>query len=348
MGDVASHVGVSRALVSMVFRGVAGPSEETRGRILRAAEQLGYHPDPSARLLRRRRSGQLGVIFSMRQPFEVELAEALYVVAAKHGYDLTLGPLLPGRAQGMVVQELLSRRCEAVILLESDGEKAPIVALAAQVPVVQVACSTGNADLDVVRSDDAKGVSQGVDHLVQLGHARITHIDGGRHPGAADRRRGYRTGMRRHGLAAHIDVIPGDYTEHSGAHAARELLVRSDPPTAVITGNDRCALGLLDAMVRHGLRVPEDMSVIGYDDSSVARLPFINLTTVRQDAPRLAELAIESVLERLDGGRREVSRIALTPELVIRGTTRRLDGLRGPCPRGQPRREIVEKNRRAV
>jgi DNA-binding LacI/PurR family transcriptional regulator len=116
-------------------------------------------------------------------------------------------------------------------------------------------------------------------------------------------------------------VLPGDYTEGSGARAARQLLPDGRLPTAVIAGNDRCAIGLLGTLMRLGVNVPGDISVVGYDDSQPARLSYIDLTSVRQDAPRLAELAVEAIAERLDQGRTTDQDIVLNPTLVERGTT---------------------------
>src|SRR5262245_59455311 len=116
MADVARHVGVSRALVSIVFRGVEGASDATRQRVLAAAAELGYRPDSLAQGLRRNRSRSLGVLFSLRRPFEVELVERMYPVAQKLGYQLLLGPFTPGRGQDAVIDELLGYRCGGLIV----------------------------------------------------------------------------------------------------------------------------------------------------------------------------------------------------------------------------------------
>lgn len=334
MADVAARAGVSRPTVSLVFRGATGPSAATKQRVLRAAEEIGYYPDMSARLLRRQRSKQLGVVFAMRQPFEVELVEHIYPAAQRHGYGVVLGAVTPTRDHATVVEELLGYRCEAMILLEGGqgaGE------LASRLPVVQVACAADDRAFDVIRSDDADGIQQAVDHLVGLGHRRIVHVDGGTEPSSDERRRGYEDGMRRHGLPP--QVIAGAYTEEAGARAAAELVAMTHQPTAVITSNDRCALGLLDHLVRAGVRVPDDMSVVGYDDSSVARLPYLNLTTIRQDAARLAELGVEAVVRHLDTGDTDVTAVTLTPHLVVRGTT-------APPPTGLLRTDLVRDSRR--
>jgi DNA-binding LacI/PurR family transcriptional regulator len=175
--------------------------------------------------------------------------------------------------------------------------------------------------VDVVRSADAEGVGQVIDHLAGLGHRSITYVDGGRGTIATDRRRGYRTAMRRHGLADHVRVIGGDHTEAAGTRAARALLDGGALPGAVVAYNDSCALGLLDAFNRAGVEVPGEVSVAGYDDSSLARLAHVNLTTVSQDARGQAEHAVAAAVERLDGGRVRPREVVLAPRLVVRGTT---------------------------
>jgi DNA-binding LacI/PurR family transcriptional regulator len=116
--------------------------------------------------------------------------------------------------------------------------------------------------------------------------------------------------------------LPGDYTEESGATAARHIVNDEQLPTAIFAANDRCARGLLDTLIRARVDVRGDISVVGYDDSEVARLSFINLTTVRQDAALMAEHAVQAVIERLDHGRTEAKDIVLDPSLVVRETTR--------------------------
>ena len=154
--------------------------------------------------------------------------------------------------------------------------------------MVVVARAVRHRTVDVVRTADDEGLHQAVDHLVAVGHRRIAHIDGGRAPGAADRRRGYRQAMRRHGLDTEAHILPGGLTEDDGAAAAHALLDThaGRRPTAVTVFNDRCATGVLDVLHRAGLTVPGDISVIGYDDSRLARLSHVDLTTVAKTSNR--------------------------------------------------------------
>ena len=322
MADVAAHVGVSRQLVSLVLADKPGPNPRTRERILRAAEDLGYHADTAAQLLRRARSRQLGVLFTMEHQLETHIVEALYPAAADAGYELVLGALLPTRSERRAIDDLVGLRCEALILI-GLAEQAPahLAKVAEQVPVVEIAQYTGALGTDSVRTDDAAGVREAVGHLVALGHTDVVHVDGGDRPGAAQRREGYLESMRAHGLADRIEVLPGDYTVESGVAAARYLVGRDRLPTAVVAGNDLCACGIVETFVREGVRTPEDLSVVGYDDSRTASLPYLDLTTVRQDTGRMAEIAVRAAVERLDEGRTGDRVDVLEPALTLRSST---------------------------
>jgi DNA-binding LacI/PurR family transcriptional regulator len=299
MADVAARVGISRAAVSIALRGAEGTSEATRQRVLQAAADLGYRPDSLAAGLRRNRSTTLGVLFALRRPFEVELVEHMYPIARQLGHDLLLSPFLPGRTQDAAVDELLRYRCAGLIVVGPELHARDLEPLAKEVAVVEVGRGVTRGPVDVIRNDDAVGTRAAVDHLVQLGHRHIAYVDGGENPGAEDRRTGYRAAMQDHGLARHARIVPGGYTEDDGAAAARDLIT-GDRPTAVIAANDLCAIGILDTALRSGLTIPHDLSVIGYDDSRFGRLPGIDLTSVRQDIPRMARQAVKSVVDRLD------------------------------------------------
>jgi len=319
--DVAARTGMSRALVSLVIRGDPGASAATRERVLKAAAELGYRPDTRARLLAQNRSRLLGVVFGLQHPFHAELVDGLYAAAEAAGYEVVLSGLTPSRDERRAVETLLDYRCEALILLGPETRTPWLAGLAARLPVLVVGYRVRGAAVDIIRTADHEGMRLAVDHLVGLGHQEIVHVDGG--PGliSADRRRGYRTAMRRHGLGGHVRVVPGGKTEESGAAAARLLQEQGSLPTAVLAYNDASALGLLDALIRAGVAVPADVSVVGYDDNWLARLPHVNLTTVRQDTHRMASLTVDRAIARLtdqevaDGG------LVLPPHLVIRGTT---------------------------
>lgn len=321
MRDVAARVGVSQALVSLVFRNAPGASSETRERVFRAAAELGYRPDTAAQVLRRSHSRHIGVLFMMRQPFDVDLVEAIYPAAERHGYHVVLGALGPGRDEREAVEELLAYRCEAMILLGPVTQASEFADIARDIPVLYVARRLTGDGVDVVRVADERGARLAVDHLVSLGHRAIVHVDGGTKPGAPYRSRGYKQAMRRHHLDQYIRILPGDHTEESGAAAARQLLREDRLPTAIFASNDRCSHGVLVTLIRAGLNIPGDVSLVGYDDSGLARLSFIDLTSVHQDVNSMAESAVDAIIERLERGRTTSRDIVLEPTLAVRGTT---------------------------
>jgi DNA-binding LacI/PurR family transcriptional regulator len=319
--DVAARVGLSTASVSLVLRNAPGPSAETRQRVLEAAAALRYRPDRTASLLARRRTHLLGVTLEIRNPFHAELVEHLHAAAEQRGYELVLSALTRTRDEQRAVESLLDLRCEALILLGPDAPVPRLSALGRQVPVVAVGRRIPGAGIDVVRTADDVGVAQAVDHLVGLGHRAVAFVDGGAGAIATDRRRGYRHAMRRQGLDAQVRVVPGDHTEEAGARAAATLLADGARPTAVVAFNDLAAVGLLDALTRASVDVPRDVSLVGYDDSSLSRLAHVNLTTVSQNTDEQARRAVDAAVERLDGGRAEPREVVLLPHLVVRGTT---------------------------
>ena len=321
MQDIADHVGVSKALVSLVFRNAPGPSAETRKRVLAAADELGYRVNRAAALMTARRSHLIGVMANIRSTFHAELVEDIVAEADRYGYEVVLGAVTPTHAEPAVVETLLSFRCEALILLGPELGDDAVTELARRAPVVVVGRRMSGSTVDVVRTADGRGIGHVVDHLVELGHRRICHLSGGAGTIPADRKAGYVRAMKRHGLSDAIDIIDGDFTERSGMLAAQELLRRRRRPTAVCAANDQSAIGLLDQLLRAGIDVPGDIAVAGYDDSTLARLAHIDLTTVSQEPRQQAECAVRAVVERLDENRQDRLDVLLEPRLVVRHTT---------------------------
>jgi DNA-binding LacI/PurR family transcriptional regulator len=327
MADVAARAGVSRTLVSFILDGKPGASDATRRRVLAIADEIGYRPDSAARLLALGRSRTLGVLIDVRQLFEAELVTGIYPAAEHLGYEVLLSANLSDRSESVPIEALLSHRCGGLILLGPGSDSDYLRTLATRVPVVVVGqrlpvdSEGAGVNLATVRTNDAKGMREAVDYLVELGHRDIHHVDGGDDPGSGDRRRAYRAAMRSHGLAAHAKVIAGAHNEQAGASAARVMLAESELPTAVLAGNDRCALGLLDVFTRVGVDVPGQLSLIGYDDSRLSDNPRIDLTTVHQDAAGLARHAVQLAVEMLEQKRSGPADVVLEPKLVVRGTT---------------------------
>lgn len=324
MRDVAERVGLSRQLVSIVLRGAPGASDDSRARVLAAAAEMGYYPDDSARMLRRRRSGQLGVLFTMHQPFEVDLVDALYLEASARGYTLLLGSMGPKRSQQDALSELMRQRIEALLALDAGGGAEVFDALPTGVPTLLLGGPVATEPHDSVRVENEAGVALAVDHLAALGHRRIAYVGPSEGANAQERLSAFRSVTEARGVEA--EVLPSDYTESGGAQAARTLRTRlavpgAELPTGFVCINDHCAIGMLQTLVRDGAQVPEEFSIVGFDDSTSAALPFVELTSVRPDPEHMARLAIDTVLARLDDPLIAPSTTLVSPTLSVRGST---------------------------
>jgi LacI family transcriptional regulator len=321
MQDIADKIGVSKALVSLVFRRAPGPSDETRARVFAAADELGYRVNRTAALMTARRSHLIGVMTDIRSSFHAEMVEDIVEAADRAGYEVVLGAVTPTHGEQKVIDTLLDFRCEGVILLGPELASDALTIIGEKLPTVVVGRRVATSSLDVVRAADTRGIGLVVDHLAGLGHRRIVHVTGGSGSIAADRRNGYIRAMRRRGLDDHTVVIEADFTENAGVDAAKDLLAAGNLPSAVVCANDRSAVGVLDALRRAGVDVPGEVSITGYDDSMLARLGHIDLTSVSQAPREQANHAVDAVVARLDGGRTEPVSSVLVPQLVVRGTT---------------------------
>lgn len=319
--DVAERAGVSKSLVSMVMRDSTQVSDERRSAVLRAAEELGYRPNAAARNLASRRSFVIGVMLSdLRNPFFTELVDGIETAATAAGYQALLnsGGRVPEREAG-ALDALLQLRTDGLIIAGSVLSEEVLAAAAKEAPMVSVTRAVRSGRIDTVVNDDVSGARLAVDYLVELGHTRIAHIDGGGGARAAERMIGYVETMERHGLDPL--VVEGDYTDAGGNRGAAELLAARRLPTAVFASNDLAALGALHVFEEAGLAVPGDMSLVGYDNTWLARLDHISLTTI--DQPRLAMgvTAVELLIDRISGGHRRARHLVMQPELVVGKTT---------------------------
>ena len=322
--DVAQIAGVSRALVSLVMRDSPRVSIESRRRVTDAATKLGYRPNLMARNLASRKTMTIGVLLNdLHNPWFAEVTDGIHASAERHGYQLILasGRRSP-RLESRALDTFLASRVDGIIVAGCRLPAARLDAVGAEVPLVSVGRAFSKLGIGSVTTDDADGARMAVEHLYDLGHRRIAHIDGGKGAGASPRRTGYLGTMHRLGLEDSAQVISGDFTEEAGAHGAQRLLRGAVLPTAIFTANDLSAVGAIDVVERGGLVVPDDVAVVGFDNTSLAALNHIGLTTIDQPRREMGAAAATMLINTMND-RGELTDIVMSPSLVVRRTTGR-------------------------
>ncbi len=327
--DVAAEAGVSRALVSLVMRDSPRVSVASRALVVDAAAKMGYRPNLMARNLASRRTMTIGLLLNdLHNPWFAEIADGIHDEADTHGYRIILGT---GRRSAVHENELLESflafGVDGIIVAGCRLAPARIEQVGAEVPLVSVGRAIRSQNVATVNSDDRLGARIAVEHLVGLGHRNIAHIDGGGGAGAAPRRAGYLAAMKALGLNKFAKVLPADFTEQAGSAAVDKLVAARAMPTALFTSNDLLAVGALDRLEQVGLSVPGDVSIVGYDNTALAALHHISLTTVNQPREEMGRVAFTTLIGRFaaTAGDRAAHHV-MSPELIVRSTTRAIQG----------------------
>lgn len=316
---VAARAGVSKSLVSLVLQGSPHVSERRRQAVLEAVAELGYRPDPSARSLAERRTRTVGVVIDdLSNPWFLPLLEGLRPVLHEHA----LRPLLAdGRYEPDAVNAMAELKVDGLVLVGSVAESAisQVVALGGSLPTVVAGTRESLLpQADVVVNDDELGARIATRHLLELGHRRITYIVGEGEVGRL-RTLGYEAEMVAAGIAP--VTVPGDWSESTGHRQGAEMLSSPERPTAVFAANDLSAIGVLAAADEVGLRVPEDLSVVGYDETVFARLRRVSLTTIDSRSADVGREAAQVLVSRLAGDDGDPRGRLLVPRLVVRSST---------------------------
>lgn len=311
--DVAAAAGVSVASASKALRNAYGVSAEMKERVQRAIAELNYRPSHAARAMRGRTFTIGLTVADIDNQFVGLLVEGITEVLASTSYDLLIGPAHNGEApHSRMMDAMLDHHMDGLILFSPYASPEKLADVARQVPTVVVSRHGLAEEYDTVASDDIAGAQMVVDHLVGLGHTRIAFLghDDGENTDPlspqSTRERGYRIAMLHHGLESEIDVISTSWSHRGGQLAGSQLLGRTSRPTAVFAGADVAALGLMSSFWDRGLSIPDDLSVVGYDNVSLAALPPISLSSVDQHARDLGAEAAKALLQRIEGRRDSV------------------------------------------
>ncbi len=327
--DVARLAGVSQSAVSRVFTPGASVSKSTMTKVRAAAEQLGYRPNVLARSLITGRTRIIGLVVAyLDNQFYPIALERLSRALQARGYHILVF-MAENSTEGVlpVMQELIDYQVEGIVTASvAMTNDLTNLCEAAGIPVVMFNRGQDDPRLSEVTSDNVAGGRAVADLLVRAGHDRIAHIAGWQGASTGrDRARGFLDGLAAHGRTA-AAVIDGMYNRDHAAGVARELFSGADRPDAVFVGNDHMAFGVMDVL-RHdlGLRIPEDVAVVGYDDVPIAAWPAYDLTTVRQPVNRMVDATVDALLSRIEGDTAP-RKIRIPGPLILRGSTRTPQG----------------------
>jgi len=326
MADVARHAGVSPITVSRVSNGYEGVAEETRRQVAAAMRDLGYRPNSAARALRSGQFRTIGVItFTLSTTGNMRTVDSIATAAAHAGYAITLLPVEAPTRSG--VHGALTRLHElavdaVIVIMEVQLLDRAAVAVPPGIATVVVDSDAGDHYV-VVDTDQADGARQAVEHLLELGHVDIRHVAGPESSFAAHTRAAaWRAALNARGLPASPPIV-GDWSSDSGYRAG--LALAADPRcTAIFAANDQMALGVLRALSETGRTVPDDVSVVGFDDLAEAADYIPPLTTVHQDFGEVGRLCVERVLHQLRFHESTPGTTLVPTSLVVRRST-------GPC-----------------
>lgn len=334
--DVARLAGVAKTTASDALQGKGRVSARTRTRVEEAAAKLNYMPHAGARDLTRRRTEVLGLLVGdFSDPFNAEFTGHLEQHAAAHGFRVLLATAGPDlRGEESAISNLLEHRVAALILIAYTGDDTRLRSIGAHTHVVSIGYH-GSAGTSI-GLDDVTGARLATEHLLALGHRRIAYASGTILPATTDAARtaGYRAALRGANIepGEHLLCTVGPRADPARMEAARRLLAAPDRPTAIFAASDITALDLMSCASELGLRAPDDLSVVGFDNMQLASVPMISLTTIAQPIDEMARLSVAAVVDRLSG--KTPRPVMLEPTLVVRGST-------GPPPASEPNLQTV-------
>lgn len=329
--EVARLAGVSQSAVSRVFTPGASASEATRSKVMKAAEALDYRPNTLARAMITGKSRMIGlVIADLGNQFYPTALELLSRALQKQGYHVLVF-LAGGAMDGIeeTVQQLMDYQVDGIITASvSISSELTARCKAANIPLVMFNRGQDDAALCSVTTDNIAGGRLAANFLIRGGHKRIAHISGWQEATTGrDRCRGFVEALVDHGMQP-AAIADGLYSRERAAEIARELFIGNKHPDAVFVGNDFMAFAVMDVLrFELGLSVPDDVSVVGYDDVPLAAWPAYDLTTIRQPIRRMVDATVETLLAMIEGetARRQVR---ISGALMIRGSARKLKGQR--------------------
>ncbi|MGC4950251.1 LacI family DNA-binding transcriptional regulator [Streptomyces sp. DT224] len=327
--DVARHAGVSTAAVSKVMRNAYGVSPAMQERVRTAMAELGYRPHAAARGMRGR-TYTIGVLLdNVRNAFFADILDGIRDALNESEYTVLIGAAgFSADEQSRTIRSMVDRQMDGLILIAPGTPRSEVLATAATTPTVVIGHHDASDAHDSVVDADDLGAGLVVDHLVSLGHQDIALISAAgsktgrwRRPPEIALTDGYLQAMDRHGLGHRARVRHAAYSDDGGHAAGLALLSGAQRPTAILTGADVAALGVYRAADDLGLSVPGDISLVGYNNTAIASLAPVQLTSVDQAGHAMGATAARMLIERVEGRRDRATRTTMTPRLVVRRST---------------------------
>lgn len=322
MSDVARMANVSPATVSRVLRQPELVSEDTRTKVLKVVEELNYQPHMIARQFRTRETKTILVIVpDISRSFFSEVLRGIQHMAVSNGYKVILGDSENDlQREKEFIDLLLQKQADGVVLLTARMELSSLERIANQFPMV-IACEYyDGSEVPTVSIDNISSSRKIMEHLIQLGHTRIAHITGPMDVILSrDRLKGYRQALMSHDIEIKPEFIQeGDFSIQSGYDQMIKLLSLQSPPTAVFVFNDEMALGAIKAVKKSGMKVPEDIAVVGFDNINIASFFDPEITTIDQPKYEIGKVAMNLLLKLMNGEQLEKTKIVLPDELIVR------------------------------
>lgn len=323
--DVAARAGVSRQTVSRVLNGQPGQASATEARVRRVMEELDYRPNRAARILASSRHRTIGIITTAATMFgPASIVQAIERAARARGYAITSVSAITASEDEIAAAlvELVRHGIDGLIVVAPQARSWPLIQRrVGRLPSLTLQWQGGPAH--TVSLDQHAGAVLAVRHLTDLGHTRVLHVAGPEGWAEVQQRiDGYRDAVAGRGLEP-LPVVHGDWTADSGYELGRAVL-RATTATAAFVSNDQMAIGLLHAAHELGVRVPDDLSVVGFDDIPEARHAIPPLTTVRQEFEALGDAAITRIVAMIEGGPAVEAELADQTTLVVRESTARV------------------------
>jgi LacI family transcriptional regulator len=326
--EIAKRAKVSTATVSRAINRVSTVDPQLAKRVWKVVEELGYYPNTQARALVSGRSRIFGLIVSeITNPFFPEIVQSFEDIAVRHNYEILLTSTIHDRSRmELAVRRMIERRVDGVAVLTFGMEESLVEDLRfRKVPLVFVDVEPMVPGITSIRIDYEHGIRQAVQHLAALRHRKIAFISGPLHlKSACSRTAAFEVSMKEIGLPVPSDyIVLGDHTMEGGMRALVEIVNKPSRPTAVVCSNDMTAIGVLREAYEYGIQIPEELSVVGFDDIRLAQFMTPPLTTVQMSQSLLAELAFKALISEVEQDVKPgvARRFELTTSLVLRRTT---------------------------